>query len=265
MSYHEPGKVGFWGPVTSTLDWCEINYERNAYIAEYWNTISNVFMFVPTLIGVLFLRGVEPRFVGCYLSLALVGFGSWAFHMTLLYSMQLADELPMIWGTAILIYALVELDQPPRFNAALASGLVLYCSVVTVVYLLLRTPLIHQAAYGTMVVICMFCATRVILLQRHIANATFFLLSCATYLLGFILWNVDTLTCPHLRRLRAQMSPTWAPLVELHAWWHLLAGLGTYMGLLVTIDVRLKILKQKSRIAWLGPLPVIRRDLCNEV
>lgn len=35
-----------------------------------------------------------------------VGFGSWAFHMTLLYEMQLFDELPMVWGTCYCIYCL---------------------------------------------------------------------------------------------------------------------------------------------------------------
>ena len=35
------------------------------------------------------------------LSLIIVGIGSWMFHMTLLYHMQLLDELPMIYGTAI--------------------------------------------------------------------------------------------------------------------------------------------------------------------
>ncbi|RUS17275.1 hypothetical protein BC937DRAFT_90170, partial [Endogone sp. FLAS-F59071] len=31
---------GYWGKVTSSVDWCEINYEFSYYIAEFWNTIS---------------------------------------------------------------------------------------------------------------------------------------------------------------------------------------------------------------------------------
>lgn len=38
--------------------------------------------------------------------LSVVGLGSWAFHMTLLYEMQLFDELPMVWGTCVLVYCL---------------------------------------------------------------------------------------------------------------------------------------------------------------
>ncbi len=32
----------FWGPVTSSVDWCEKNYAWSRFIAEWWNTWSNV-------------------------------------------------------------------------------------------------------------------------------------------------------------------------------------------------------------------------------
>ena len=43
-----------------------------------------------------------------YLSLLLVGIGSWLFHMTLLYEMQLLDEVPMVFGSAAIIYCIVQ-------------------------------------------------------------------------------------------------------------------------------------------------------------
>ena len=45
---------------------------------------------------------LPPRFHLCFASLLIVGIGSGMFHMTLLYEMQLLDELPMIWGGFIL-------------------------------------------------------------------------------------------------------------------------------------------------------------------
>ena len=37
---------GFWGPVTASIDWCEENYERTPYLAEFWNSISSLFLFL---------------------------------------------------------------------------------------------------------------------------------------------------------------------------------------------------------------------------
>lgn len=39
---------------------------------------------------------METRFLLSYLSILAVGFGSWLFHMTLLYEFQLFDEIPMV-------------------------------------------------------------------------------------------------------------------------------------------------------------------------
>ena len=38
--------------------------------------------------------GLEPRFEVAYLGMVTIGVGSWMFHMTLSWSMQLLDELP---------------------------------------------------------------------------------------------------------------------------------------------------------------------------
>ena len=44
---------GYWGPVTSSIDWCEENYVQSYYIAEFWNTITNA--------GFIALGGGPPR------------------------------------------------------------------------------------------------------------------------------------------------------------------------------------------------------------
>lgn len=87
----------------STVDWCEINYNRSQYIAEFWNTISGLFLIGS---GVLYYKNnvdwmqKNPRFYINFVRisglLVLVGIGTMLFHGTLYYPFQLLDELPMI-------------------------------------------------------------------------------------------------------------------------------------------------------------------------
>jgi len=54
-------------------------------------------------------------------SLGLVGIGSFAFHATLLYEAQLADELPMIVAVSYGLFLLF--DTRPGFDLRGAPGL----------------------------------------------------------------------------------------------------------------------------------------------
>ncbi|KAM5185674.1 alkaline ceramidase 3 isoform X5 [Ictidomys tridecemlineatus] len=83
-------REGYWGPTTSTLDWCEENYFVTEYVAEFWNTVSNLIMIIPPILGAIqsIRDGLEKRYIGSYLALTVVGMGSWCFHMTLQYEMQ---------------------------------------------------------------------------------------------------------------------------------------------------------------------------------
>ncbi|KAG6837646.1 hypothetical protein H0H93_004922 [Arthromyces matolae] len=93
---HSPG---FYGPVTATLDWCEANYQFSYYIAEISNSFSNLFTITLALCGGIAAvkQSLPTRYVAGFIGIALVGLGSFAFHATLLFEAQLADELPMIY------------------------------------------------------------------------------------------------------------------------------------------------------------------------
>ncbi|KAL7389220.1 hypothetical protein ABVT39_000140 [Epinephelus coioides] len=72
------------------------------------NTVSNLIMILPPIYGAIqtIRDGLELRYICSFLGLAAVGVGSWCFHMTLLYEMQLLDELPMIYSTCVFVYCL---------------------------------------------------------------------------------------------------------------------------------------------------------------
>ena len=76
---------GFWGKPSSTIDWCEENYQVSLYIAEFWNTISNLSFVVLALYGYRRARQerFERRFLAQYIAVLVTGIGSALFHGTL--------------------------------------------------------------------------------------------------------------------------------------------------------------------------------------
>ncbi|XP_063311937.1 alkaline ceramidase 1 isoform X1 [Pelobates fuscus] len=90
---------------SSEVDWCETNYLHSEYVAEYYNTVTNVVFFVA---GPLMMYLLHPY--ACKRTLAvhlvwtmftLVGLFSAYYHMTLSYLGQMLDELSILWVIAL--------------------------------------------------------------------------------------------------------------------------------------------------------------------
>jgi len=98
----------------STIDWCEDNYIHSNYIAEYYNTLSSVFI---ALSGYIFnnfsLKNLHnsytTHFTKIYIYLLLTAVGTFLFHGTLLFPFQLLDELPMLFISVEYIRILLKL------------------------------------------------------------------------------------------------------------------------------------------------------------
>jgi len=75
----------FWGPVTSTIECCEKNYAYSSYIAEFYNTISNIPTILLAFIGLInaFRQRFEKRFSVLHVSNMTLAFGSMLYHATL--------------------------------------------------------------------------------------------------------------------------------------------------------------------------------------
>ncbi|KAM4684330.1 alkaline ceramidase 3 isoform 1-T1 [Amazona ochrocephala] len=155
-------REGYWGPPTSTLEWCEENYAVSYYIAEFWNTVSNLIFIVPPIYGAIqtYKDGLEKRYLAAYLCLTAVGLGSWCFHMTLKYEMQLLDELPMIYSCCVFVYCLYEcFKYKNTVNYPLLFLLITYSFVVSIVYLNLKEPVFHQSTTREDASCCGSCDT----------------------------------------------------------------------------------------------------------
>lgn len=106
----------YWGDIDANIDWCERNYDTTEYIAEFWNTISSIPIFLFALAG--YIAGkryamAESRFSLAFFLMMLVGLGSTCFHATLRRYAQSMDELPMLWTSICLFYNAVD-HAPPN-------------------------------------------------------------------------------------------------------------------------------------------------------
>ncbi|KAJ2665625.1 hypothetical protein IWW48_000076 [Coemansia sp. RSA 1200] len=244
-----PKAINYWGDATSTIDWCEENYVVCKYIAEFWNTSTNLVFFALALLGMYKVRvtGQENRFLLCYMAMLVVGLGSWLFHMTLQYKWQLADELPMVYGTCVCLYCALRADVKARVGSDLTVSLALfaYSTIVTLVYVQIRKPVFHQVAYGIEV----FCI--VLLNTRHqieirktnprayIELRQLFWVGLLSFGAAFVLWNIDNIFCGNLRAIRNALPSVFSPFFQLHAYWHIGTALGCYTTIVYQQYLRL--------------------------
>ena len=88
------------GMPTANVNWCEEDYAVTEYVAEFYNTVSSLMTYcVIGGYGISCYAGdAATRLVAAgYATLLLIGLGSASFHGTLWRSMQLLDELPMLY------------------------------------------------------------------------------------------------------------------------------------------------------------------------
>ncbi|XP_064652291.1 alkaline ceramidase 2-like [Lineus longissimus] len=88
-------------PMTSEMDWCEPNYAVTSYIAEFYNTISNLPLVILPIILIILNKEYSRR-VSCgpnviWGLVITVGLGSTYFHGTLSRMGQLLDEVTISW------------------------------------------------------------------------------------------------------------------------------------------------------------------------
>jgi dihydroceramidase len=220
-------RESFWGKPTASLDWCEVNYAYSPYVAEFWNTISSMWLAVIAVFGLI--QGQKLRISlsvqMSYLVLGVVGVGSALFHATLLYSAQLLDELPMIYGTLIFLYCIWDFEKDSPIEKFFVPLLVLTGVTITVVMLTHSdNPNFHQFAYAALVFLLIFRAYHIAYRSNISASEKaifnfFFVYSFCVFGSGYISWITERKLCANGYVI---------PWIQLHSLWHLLTGTGTF-------------------------------------
>lgn len=231
--------VGYWGPITSSLLWCEDKYRWSQYVAEPMNSVTNIAFIALALFGARNCRNqVMPfRYILTYLGIAFVGVGSLAFHATLLYEAQLLDELPMIYTSLMLSYCVLEHStrgSKPTGGYWLPLALTTVAVLITAGYLAHPNPILHQVAYAAIQVVS---TVRVLYLlytagsplaqspsarEKRAMIRKSYHVGAVIFLTGFLIWNLDNAFCEYFRLARSCVGYPLAALLEGHAWWHIL-------------------------------------------
>lgn len=233
------GQRGFWTQ-TATIDWCETNYELSYYIAEFWNTLSNLAFILPQLAQYIALsehKCIESSYKNAFLGLALVGLGSVCFHMTLTRSMQMFDETSMILVSLHGFYLLYLIRKPEVNRFILATGLIIYGLVFLALYIfLVEWPIFHHTAFALLV----YSSTAIgyELKRKHRSHYKFWTVIFMQHL-AFGFWLIDKHYCEILTQFRDQHIPAFLrPTFQFHALWHLLMGLGSHIFICGVIRLR---------------------------
>lgn len=254
--------IGIWGRPTSTVDWCEENYVVCKYMAEFWNTISNFFTIaVPILAYYLDWRAPqEVHYRLQYLAMVIVGIGSWSFHGTLLYELQLLDELPMIYGSATMLYCAFQVKAKRyKHSVSVLLFLIAYSTFTTYVYLVWKNPTFFFYCYGVLVFFIVVQTVRVITqIKPSDRNDGLFRVALTLFLGGFGLWLIDFHFCPVLRSIRAKLSYPLSEIFQFHAWWHLGSFFGTYLYILYINRLRLIHIGYDGHIAYKFGMPYMK-------
>ncbi|MBA0764667.1 hypothetical protein Gotri_013992 [Gossypium trilobum] len=277
----EDGLSSFWGPVTST-DWCEKNYVYSSYIAEFFNTISNVPGILLALIGLVnaLRQRFEKRFSVLHISNMILAIGSMIYHSTLqhvgteyadpvdafiftfvsslhsglivagqLDQQQQGDETPMVWEMLLYFYILYSPDW--HYRSTMPTFLFFYGALYAVVHALFRFGFGFKVHY---IILCLLCIPRMYkyyIYTKDVSAKRLAKLYVVTLLLGSICWLSDRVFCKEISH--------WHFNPQGHALWHILMGFNSYFANTFLMFCRAQQREWNPKVVYfLGVFPYVK-------
>eukprot|EP00834_Sanchytrium_tribonematis_P007581 NODE_709_length_4544_cov_1.024072.p3 type:complete len:250 gc:universal NODE_709_length_4544_cov_1.024072:1289-2038(+) len=221
----------YWGAPNSLVNWCEPDYVHSRYIAETWNSVSNLFT---VFMGYMLYRhytknDVELRFRITALTLTIVGCGSFLFHGTLKYSFQLLDELPMLYLTCSMTYLTLETTTEALKYPKLPYISVVASLLFSIAHVYLQNAELFFLVFAMLLIPSFYFSVKYRHIEEFFTSTTS---SLAFLAVGYMFWEADRHFCSKIQNL------------YLHAWWHVLTAL--------------------SEIYWLNGMLYFRRKIIGE-
>eukprot|EP01064_Diplonema_japonicum_P016662 TRINITY_DN24670_c0_g1_i1.p1 TRINITY_DN24670_c0_g1~~TRINITY_DN24670_c0_g1_i1.p1 ORF type:complete len:312 (+),score=41.94 TRINITY_DN24670_c0_g1_i1:56-937(+) len=227
---------------SSPIDWCEVNYEFNENVVEFWNTISGLVIIpIAGLAWVLhsrMRRRVEPRFAFCLTTLTLVGLGSLYFHATLSKLGQVLDEITICWTNYYAILLVVPKTRLEETIGVTARFLVFSPETLITVVLItpiwgLFYPIISHILTVATIILLPWAILRQFRSTSKADPASITVLKTALSFHGTAVfcWVCDRLFCHEITALFGVYP-------QLHAWWHVFVFLGAYFTIVGITWVR---------------------------
>jgi len=252
---------GYWDK-TSSVNFCERDFEKSSYVAEFHNTWSSLVIIILPFLGLLYSNPTaEWRFTLAYIVLMITGTGSMILHTTLSTVGQRLDEIPMLWMCVCILYCLLDnKSKKEEKNSPLVPlGCVAFVILETTIYFQIQSLYeVFVTGYLSMVLtimswtakICWYDESKVQSLLRGLWS-----FSVLNYVVvGSSVWFLDMYYCEEWRVYYDAYfgGMTW------HIIWHFGAAWATYCTVQQLIVMRLDKLGQTPRLAWkFGCLPIV--------
>ncbi|KAN0120024.1 alkaline phytoceramidase [Hyaloscypha variabilis] len=249
MSFYRSSEGGYppaWGPPSSTLNFCEEDYEFTPYIAELTNTLTNLIYIGLGIKGLINSRRLGETGLGSklpYLALINLGIASSLFHSSLKYSTQMCDEFSMLIATFIVFYRLLSFSQTLVTPKLLLVGLCTLMLVVMVAQIVTGESTVQQIVFTGMVYWLWHMCFKLIgnfeseeKLKRKMRWMA--ISGIAFFVTGHACWATDFYACDGLRETRRKIGMPWAAALELHGFWHIFTGIGVYIFMVLVECLR---------------------------
>eukprot|EP01084_Bolivina_argentea_P062277 113868_1 len=237
---------GYWGDITSNYDWCEYNYQFTYYIAEFFNTLSSIPIFMAGLYGLIncIRYKYEYKFYLNNITLMIVGIGSIAFHGTLLREGQILDEIPMLWCSLSMLYVSCTFTFQSNI---LFVFMILYGIISTFIYFYVSFDVFVIAYIITVASIILSTGIQI----RKIKNmnlAKYGILSGMFYAGGFLfLWLPEQFICGNRILVNHHTILT---KLQFHAIFHITSTIGPYYFMIYAVMMNYYVLKQNPKIKF---------------